>query len=98
LILSKCAFILGLVLAIGLVVDDAIVVVEAVMHNIEHGMTPKDATNKAMKEVGGPVGNCSYSFGSIHPVAFTELPEDCTSSLLLPLLFQFASRLLMRLR
>jgi HAE1 family hydrophobic/amphiphilic exporter-1 len=46
---------LGLVLAIGLVVDDAIVVVEAVMHNIEHGMNPKDATSKAMKEVGGPV-------------------------------------------
>jgi len=46
---------LGLVLAIGLVVDDAIVVVEAVMHHIQHGMTPKDATSKAMKEVGGPV-------------------------------------------
>jgi len=46
---------LGLVLAIGLVVDDAIVVVEAVMHHIEHGMSPKDATSKAMKEVGGPV-------------------------------------------
>src|SRR5205814_7325777 len=46
---------LGLVLAIGIVVDDAIVVVEAVMHNIEHGMTPKEATSKAMKEVGGPV-------------------------------------------
>src|SRR5436190_6917483 len=46
---------LGLVLAIGLVVDDAIVVVEAVMHHIEHGMSPKEATQKAMKEVGGPV-------------------------------------------
>jgi HAE1 family hydrophobic/amphiphilic exporter-1 len=46
---------LGLVLAIGLVVDDAIVVVEAVIHNIEHGMAPKEATSKAMKEVGGPV-------------------------------------------
>src|SRR5512139_49621 len=43
---------LGLVLAIGLVVDDAIVVVEAVMQNIEHGMKPKEATSKAMKEVG----------------------------------------------
>ncbi|HET6266101.1 MAG TPA: efflux RND transporter permease subunit, partial [Acidobacteriota bacterium] len=42
---------LGLVLAIGIVVDDAIVVVEAVMHHIEHGMTPKDATLQAMKEV-----------------------------------------------
>ena len=46
---------LGLVLAIGIVVDDAIVVVEAVMHHIEHGMTPKDATLKAMEEVSGPV-------------------------------------------
>ncbi len=46
---------LGLVLAIGIVVDDAIVVVEAVMHHIEHGKTPKDATIQAMKEVSGPV-------------------------------------------
>jgi HAE1 family hydrophobic/amphiphilic exporter-1 len=45
----------GLVLAIGLVVDDAIVVVEAVEHHIEHGMTPKDAAMKAMEEVSGPV-------------------------------------------
>jgi HAE1 family hydrophobic/amphiphilic exporter-1 len=46
---------LGLVLAIGIVVDDAIVVVEAVMHHIEHGLSPREATNKAMGEVGGPV-------------------------------------------
>jgi len=46
---------LGLVLAIGIVVDDAIVVVEAVMHHIEHGMAPKEATIKAMEEVTGPV-------------------------------------------
>ena len=46
---------LGLVLAIGIVVDDAIVVVEAVMHHIEHGMSPKEATIKAMEEVSGPV-------------------------------------------
>jgi multidrug efflux pump len=45
----------GLVLAIGLVVDDAIVVVEAVEHHIEHGLSPKDATLKAMSEVTGPV-------------------------------------------
>ena len=45
----------GLVLAIGLVVDDAIVVVEAVEHHIEHGLTPHDATIKAMEEVSGPV-------------------------------------------
>ncbi len=46
---------LGLVLAIGIVVDDAIVVVEAVMHHIEHGLPPKEATIKAMHEVSGPV-------------------------------------------
>ena len=46
---------LGLVLAIGIVVDDAIVVVEAVMHHIEQGMTPKEATAQAMREVSGPV-------------------------------------------
>ncbi|HUK82532.1 MAG TPA: efflux RND transporter permease subunit, partial [Verrucomicrobiae bacterium] len=45
----------GLVLAIGLVVDDAIVVVEAVEHHIEHGLSPKDAALKAMSEVSGPV-------------------------------------------
>jgi HAE1 family hydrophobic/amphiphilic exporter-1 len=45
----------GLVLAIGLVVDDAIVVVEAVEHHIEHGMSPKEAAFKAMEEVSGPV-------------------------------------------
>jgi HAE1 family hydrophobic/amphiphilic exporter-1 len=46
---------LGLVLAIGIVVDDAIVVVEAVMHHIQHGKSPKEATVQAMKEVSGPV-------------------------------------------
>ena len=45
----------GLVLAIGLVVDDAIVVVEAVEHHIEHGLSPKEASLKAMEEVSGPV-------------------------------------------
>lgn len=45
----------GLVLAIGLVVDDAIVVVEAVEHHIEQGMSPREATLQAMKEVSGPV-------------------------------------------
>ncbi len=46
---------LGMVLAIGLVVDDALVVVEAVMHEMEKGLSPKEATSKAMKEVSGPV-------------------------------------------
>jgi hydrophobic/amphiphilic exporter-1 (mainly G- bacteria), HAE1 family len=45
----------GLVLAIGLVVDDAIVVVEAVEHHIEEGMSPREATLQAMREVSGPV-------------------------------------------
>ena len=45
----------GLVLAIGIVVDDAIVVVEAVEHHIEHGMQPRSACFKAMEQVSGPV-------------------------------------------
>jgi HAE1 family hydrophobic/amphiphilic exporter-1 len=45
----------GLVLAIGIVVDDAIVVVEAVIHHIEHGKPPREATIKAMEEVSAPV-------------------------------------------
>jgi multidrug efflux pump len=45
----------GLVLAIGIVVDDAIVVVEAVEHHIEHGMSPRKATLQAMSEVSAPV-------------------------------------------
>ena len=46
---------LGVVLAVGIVVDDAIVVVEAVEHHIEHGLSPLQATEKAMDEVSGPV-------------------------------------------
>src|ERR1700730_13749171 len=45
----------GLVLAIGLVVDDAIVVVEGVQRHIEEGLAPKDAARKAMQELSGPV-------------------------------------------
>jgi len=45
----------GLVLAIGLVVDDAIVVVEAVEHHIENGLSPRDASFKAMEQVASPV-------------------------------------------
>jgi multidrug efflux pump len=45
----------GLVLAIGIVVDDAIVVVEAVEHHIENGLSPRAATIKAMEQVSGPV-------------------------------------------
>src|SRR5207237_1735331 len=61
----------GLVLAIGLVVDDAIVVVEAVEHHIEQGMTPRDATLKAMEEVGGPVVSIALILASVFiPVGF----------------------------
>src|SRR5262249_10724390 len=61
----------GLVLAIGIVVDDAIVVVEAVMHHIEHGMTPKDATVQAMKEVSAPVVGIALILSAVFiPVAF----------------------------
>src|SRR5205823_9900736 len=45
----------GLVLAIGIVVDDAIVVVENVERNIEAGLSPRDASYKAMDEVSGPI-------------------------------------------
>jgi HAE1 family hydrophobic/amphiphilic exporter-1 len=63
---------LGLVLAIGLVVDDAIVVVEAVMHHIEHGLSPKEATSKAMKEVAGPVVAIAIILAAVFiPVAMT---------------------------
>ena len=61
----------GLVLAIGIVVDDAIVVVEAVMHHIEHGMSPKDATVKAMQEVSGAVVGIALVLSAVFiPVAF----------------------------
>ena len=61
----------GLVLAIGIVVDDAIVVVEAVMHHIEHGMSPHDATVQAMKEVSAPVIGIALILSAVFiPVAF----------------------------
>jgi hydrophobic/amphiphilic exporter-1 (mainly G- bacteria), HAE1 family len=62
---------LGLVLAIGIVVDDAIVVVEAVEHHIAHGKSPKDATIQAMKEVSGPVIAIALVLSAVFiPVAF----------------------------
>jgi HAE1 family hydrophobic/amphiphilic exporter-1 len=61
----------GLVLAIGLVVDDAIVVVEAVEHHIEEGMTPRDATVLAMEQVSGPVVAIALILASVFiPTAF----------------------------
>jgi HAE1 family hydrophobic/amphiphilic exporter-1 len=61
----------GLVLAIGIVVDDAIVVVEAVQHHIENGMKPKEATFQAMKEVSGPVVAIAFILAAVFiPVSF----------------------------
>ena len=61
----------GLVLAIGLVVDDAIVVVEAVEHHIEEGMKPREATLQAMREVSGPVVAIALILASVFvPMAF----------------------------
>lgn len=60
-VMAACGFSLnnlslfGLVLAIGIVVDDAIVVVEAVEHHLEHGLAPREAALKAMSEVTGPI-------------------------------------------
>jgi HAE1 family hydrophobic/amphiphilic exporter-1 len=63
----------GLVLAIGLVVDDAIVVVEAVEHHIEDGMSPRDATMQAMREVSGPVISIALILASVFiPIAFVS--------------------------
>jgi HAE1 family hydrophobic/amphiphilic exporter-1 len=62
---------LGLVLAIGTVVDDAIVVVEAVMFHVEAGLSPKEATLKAMEEVSGPVVATTLVMVAVFvPVAF----------------------------
>ena len=61
----------GLVLAIGIVVDDAIVVVEAVQHHLEHGLSPKEATRKAMKEVSGALIAIALILCAVFvPVAF----------------------------
>jgi hydrophobic/amphiphilic exporter-1 (mainly G- bacteria), HAE1 family len=61
----------GLVLAIGLVVDDAIVVVEGVERHIEEGMTPKEAALKAMEELSGPVVGIALVLSAVFvPTAF----------------------------
>src|SRR5437667_7050551 len=61
----------GLVLAIGLVVDDAIVVVEGVQHHIENGLAPKDAARKAMEELSGPVIGIALVLSAVFvPTAF----------------------------
>jgi len=61
----------GLVLAIGLVVDDAIVVVEGVQRHIEEGLNPRDAARKAMEELTGPVIGIALVLSSVFvPTAF----------------------------
>jgi HAE1 family hydrophobic/amphiphilic exporter-1 len=61
----------GLVLAVGLVVDDAIVVVEGVQRHIEEGLAPKDAARKAMQELSGPVIGIALVLSSVFvPTAF----------------------------
>lgn len=61
----------GLILAIGIVVDDAIVVVENVERNIEEGLSPKEATYKAMREVSGPIIAITLTLVAVFvPIAF----------------------------
>jgi multidrug efflux pump len=61
----------GLVLAIGIVVDDAIVVVENVERNIETGLSPREASHKAMDEVSGPILAIALVLCAVFvPVAF----------------------------
>src|SRR4029434_7418041 len=61
----------GLVLAIGIVVDDAIVVVENVERHIEEGLSPLEASHKAMEEVSGPIIAIALVLSAVFvPVAF----------------------------
>ena len=61
----------GIVLAVGIVVDDAIVVVENVERRIEQGLSPRDATHKAMDEVTGPVIAIAFGLSAVFiPLAF----------------------------
>ena len=74
----------GLVLAIGIVVDDAIVVVENVERNIERGLTPHDATVQAMREVSGPIIAIALVLCAVFvPLAFVpglDRPDSTSSS------------------
>ena len=72
----------GLVLAIGLVVDDAIVVVEGVERHIEEGLTPKDAAFKAMEKLSGPVVGIALVLSAVFVPrhSFPGSPAGCISS------------------
>lgn len=76
----------GHVLAVGIVVDDAIVVAEALQHHLEHGLSPREATVKAMKEVSGSVIMIALVLCAVFvPVAFMGgVTGQLISSLLLP--------------
>jgi HAE1 family hydrophobic/amphiphilic exporter-1 len=74
---------LGLVLAIGIVVDDAIVVVEAVAQKMERGMSAKEATIEAMREVSAPIVATSLSLIAVFPALAATLlkpPGEATST------------------
>jgi multidrug efflux pump subunit AcrB len=63
----------GLVLAVGIVVDDAIVVVEAIEHHIEEGLSPRDAAIRAMEQVSGPVVAVGLVLSAVFvPCAFIQ--------------------------
>src|SRR5207245_3311237 len=73
--LSACSIytlsLVGLVLAIGLVVDDAIVVVEGIQRHVEEGLAPRDAARKAMEELSGPVIGIALVLSAVFvPTAF----------------------------
>ena len=72
----------GLVLAIGIVVDDAIVVVENVERNIALGYEPHDATRRAMEEVSGPIVAIALVFApcSCPPPSSSGSPANSTNS------------------
>jgi multidrug efflux pump subunit AcrB len=76
----------GHILAVGIVVDDAIVVAEALQHHLEHGLSPREATVKAMKEVSGSVIMIALVLCAVFvPVAFMGgVTRQLISSLLLP--------------
>ncbi|KXK38109.1 MAG: Efflux pump membrane transporter BepE [Candidatus Hinthialibacteria bacterium OLB16] len=85
---------LGVVLAVGIVVDDAIVVVEAVEHHIQHGLAPLAATEKAMEEVSGPVVAIALVLCAVlcRFLSWGELSASSTSSSLSRFRFQFFSQ------
>ena len=74
----------GLVLAIGLVVDDAIVVVEAVERHIEEGMTPREATLQAMREVSGPVIGIALVLSAVQDKPAQEVAQTDIAAQLAP--------------